>query len=493
MENLILSVDIGTTNIKAGIIDPEGNILRAKTSELEVERDETGKAEHNPEKLFSNFISICRDVLNGYEDKIVLLVLSSYQFGLIPLDKDFRPLTGLITLLDIRPRETFDQLARKLDFEELYRRTGAPPLFISSLSKIYWLKRKRKEIFENARYFLSSKDYLLLRLLGKPYTEPSIASATQLMNINDLKWDAYPLDILGINEGYLPEIAQSEEIVGKISPEVRESLGLKKDVYVLPGVYDGGAIGLGIGAMGDSVGVMNIGTTAMLRIAYPKPVIDKDKRMRFQAYYLCSNKWFIGGAINNAGVVLKWLRDNLFDLPYDELTSLAEKVQAPDLFFLPFITGERYPEIGNIVSGVFWGLRSYHTKSHMIRAGMEGVAFTLRMAFDALKENEIEIKELRAGGGGTKSPLWMRIFSSVLNMPIKITECDEPALLGSAQLGFYALKIFKSLQEAREKLVKVKGIYHPEEKMLEYYERRYEFFKYLLKSLKNAFKKHSQL
>lgn len=493
MENLILSVDIGTTNIKAGIIDPEGNILRAKTSELEVERDETGKAEHNPEKLFSNFISICRDVLNGYEDKIVLLVLSSYQFGLIPLDKDFRPLTGLITLLDIRPRETFDQLARKLDFEELYRRTGAPPLFISSLSKIYWLKRKRKEIFENARYFLSSKDYFLLRLLGKPYTEPSIASATQLMNINDLKWDAYPLDILGINEGYLPEIAQSEEIVGKISPEVRESLGLKKDVYVLPGVYDGGAIGLGIGAMGDSVGVMNIGTTAMLRIAYPKPVIDKDKRMRFQAYYLCSNKWFIGGAINNAGVVLKWLRDNLFDLPYDELTSLAEKVQAPDLFFLPFITGERYPEIGNIVSGVFWGLRSYHTKSHMIRAGMEGVAFTLRMAFDALKENEIEIKELRAGGGGTKSPLWMRIFSSVLNMPIKITECDEPALLGSAQLGFYALKIFKSLQEARGKLVKVKGIYHPEEKMLEYYERRYEFFKYLLKSLKNAFKKHSQL
>jgi gluconokinase len=493
MENLILAVDIGTTNIKAGIIDPEGNILRAKTSELEVERDETGKAEHNPEKLFSNFISICRDVLNGYQDKIVLLVLSSYQFGLIPLDKDFRPLTGLITLLDIRPRETFDELARKLDFEELYGRTGAPPLFISSLSKIYWLKRKRKEIFENARYFLSSKDYLLLRLLGRPYTEPSIASATQLMNINDLKWDAYPLDILGINEGYLPEIVQSEEIVGKISPEVRESLGLKKDVYVLPGVYDGGAIGLGIGAMGDSVGVMNIGTTAMLRIAYPKPIIDKDKKMRFQAYYLCSNKWFIGGAINNAGVVLKWFRDNLFDLPYDELTSLAEKVQVPDLFFLPFITGERYPEIGNIVSGVFWGLRSYHTKSHMIRAGMEGVAFTLKLAFDALKENEIEIKELRAGGGGTKSPLWMRIFSSVFNMPIKITECDEPALLGSAQLGFYALKIFKSLQEAREKLVKVKGIYHPEEEMLEYYERRYEFFKYLLKSLKNAFKKHSQL
>jgi gluconokinase len=493
MESLILTVDIGTTNIKAGIIDPEGNILRAKTSELEIERDETGKAEHNPEKLFSNFISICHDVLNSYEDKIALLVLSSYQFGLIPLDKDFRPLTGLITLLDIRPRETFNELARKLDFEELYRRTGAPPLFISPFAKIYWLKRKRKEIFENARYFLSSKDYLLLRLLGKPYTEPSIASATQLMNINHLKWDAYPLDILGIAEKNLPEIVPSEEIIGKMSPEVRESLGLKRDVYVLPGVYDGGAIGLGIGAMGDSVGVMNIGTTAMLRIAYPKPVIDKDKRMRFQSYYLCSNKWFIGGAINNAGVVLKWFRDNIFDLPYDELTSLAEKVQSPDLFFLPFITGERYPEIGNIVSGVFWGLRSYHTKSHMIRAGMEGVAFTLRMAFDALKENEIEIKELRAGGGGTKSPLWMRIFSSVFNMPIKITECDEPALLGSAQLGFYALNIFKSLREARERLVKVKEIYYPEKETLEYYERRYEFFKFLLKSLKNAFRKHSKL
>ncbi len=493
MEDLILAVDVGTTNIKAGIINEEGEILRTIARELEIEKDDTGKAEHNPEGLFSDFLAICREVSQGYEDKVSYLVLSSYQFGLLPVDKDFKPLSGIITLLDLRPREIFEELSGKIDAWEFYKRVGSPFLFISPFAKIYWLKKRRKEIFKRARYFLGSKDYLLLRLLGKPYTEPSLSSATQLMNINTLKWDCYPLNILGIKEENLPEIRPSEEILGELPREIRTRMGLRRDVYVLPGVYDGGAIGLGIGAFEDSVGIMNIGTTAMLRITHPKPVIDKDKRMRFQAFFLCSNKWFIGGAINNAGVILKWLRDNIFHLPYEELSSLAEEVRSNNLYFLPFITGERYPEIGNIASGVLLGLRSFHTRSHLIRAGMEGVAYTLRMAFEALKENGIEMRKFRAGGGGTRSSPWMEIFSSVFNMPIEVTECDEPALLGSALLALYATKRFNDLQEATKNVVKISRIYYPREDLREEYQKGYEFYKFLLKSFKQAFKKHSSL
>jgi gluconokinase len=300
------------------------------------------------------------------------------------------------------------------------------------------------------------------------------------------------LDILGIKKEQLPELVPSEKILEKISKENAKLLGLKREVYLLTGVYDGGAVGLGIGAMGDSIGVINLGTTAMLRVTSPKPIVDKNKNMRFQAYFLCSQKWFIGGAINNAGIILKWFRDNIFNLPYESLTSLAEKDDSKNLFFLPFITGERYPEIGNIASGVFFGLKNFHTKEHMIRAGMEGVAFSLKMGFDALLENGIKIKELRAGGG-TKSSLWMNIFSSVLNMPIKVTKSEEPALLGSSILGFYALKKFKTLEEATEKLVRVKNTYHPNKEMVAYYGKRYEFFKFLVKNLKELFERHTKL
>ncbi|MGC8977303.1 MAG: gluconokinase [Candidatus Ratteibacteria bacterium] len=493
MENLILAVDVGTTNIKAGIINEEGKILRIITKEIEIEKDDKGKAEHNPERLFQDFISICRAVSIGYEKMVSYLVLSSYQFGLLPVDKDFKPLSGIITLLDLRPREIFKELIRKIEVMNFYKRVGSPPLFISPFNKIYWLKKKRKEIFKKARYFLGSKDYLLLRLLGKPYTEPSLSSATQLMNINNLKWDYYSLNTLGIEEKNLPEICSSEEIIGELTKEIRREIGLKRNVYVIPGVYDGGAIGLGIGAFEDTVGIMNIGTTAMLRITYPQPVIDRDKRMRFQAFFLCSNKWFIGGAINNAGIILKWFRDNIFNLSYDKLSSLAEEVETNNLYFFPFITGERYPEIGNIASGVLWGLRSFHTRNHMIRAAMEGVAYTLRMAFEALKENGIEMKKLRAGGGGTRSSVWMEIFSSVFNMPIEVTEYDEPGLLGLGLLVLYVTKRFNDLHEATKNVVKISKIYYPKEHLKEKYQKGYEFYKFLLKNFSHAFKKHTTL
>lgn len=493
MEELILAVDIGTTNIKAGIVEENGRILKVKSRELPIEKDDTGKAEHNPEEVFDIFVSLVREIVSEYEDKISLLVLSSYMFGILPLDRNLKPLTGIITLLDLRSREIFDELYKLVNFEELYKRTGCPPLFIYPFSKIYWLKRKRREIYENARYYIGSKDYFLMRLLGGLYTEPSQSISTQLMNVHTLTWDPYPLEFLGIKEENLPKIIPPEKILGKLPLESKNLLGLKGDVYVLTGVYDGGAVGLGIGAMGDSVGVINIGTTGMLRVTYPKPVIDKDKNMRFQAYFLCSNKWYIGGAVNNAGIILKWFRDNIFNLSYEDLTLEAQRDDSKNLFFLPFITGERYPEIGNIASGVFFGLKSFHNKNHMIRAGLEGVAFTLKMAFEALKENNIEIKELRAGGGGTKSSLWMNIFASVFNMPIKITDSEEAGLLGSALLGFTALKKFKTLEEATEKLVKIKNIYHPNSDLVEDYNKKFDFFKFLVRDLRDAFERHNNL
>nr|WP_306301462.1 FGGY-family carbohydrate kinase [Thermoanaerobacter thermocopriae] len=150
--------------------------------------------------------------------------------------------------------------------------------------------------------------------------------------------------------------------------DAKKILGLSGEVKVLSGVYDGGAVGIGIGAFEKGVGAINIGTTAMFRVACPEAIFDREDLMRLQTYYLCCGEWFIGAAINNAGVILKWLRDNVFDMSYDELTAEASKEDSANLFFLPYLTGERDKEIGNIASGVFFGLKDTHTKGQMIKA-----------------------------------------------------------------------------------------------------------------------------
>lgn len=492
-DRLALCVDIGTTNLKAGVVDKDGNVLSLSRSEIPLERDNDGKAEHNPEVLFAAFVKAAKEASRGFKGKISLIIPSSYMFGLVPVDDDLNPLMGIMTLLDLRAKETYEDLLSTIDVNEAYKRTGFAPTFHAPLFKIFWLKQRRREVFDKAKYFLSSKDYIISKLLDKPYTEPSISSATGLMNINTLKWDSYSLNALGIDESRLPEIVPSDEILAELPQKSKELLGLEGDVKLLPGVYDGGAIGIGIGAFEEGVGAINIGTTGMFRVAYPEAILDKEDSMRLQTYYLSSGKWFVGAAINNAGIILRWLRDNIFNVSYDELTNEALKVDTSNLFFLPYITGERDKEIGNIASGIYFGLKNNHNKGHMIKAGMEGVAYSLRMLYEAVKDNNVEVKEIRAGGGGTNSDLWMDIFSSVLGLPIKVSNVEEPELLGSALLGFYSLGIYKDLDEATKKMVKIKNVYVPQDEKIRQYDKGFQFFKLMTKDLKNLFEVHSKL
>lgn len=491
--SLVLAVDIGTTNIKAGIVDEDGSILRLTQKELTVDKDETGKAEHDPDSLFKAFIDVCREVSLGFEDRISILVPSTYQFGLLPVDADFRPLTGMMTLLDTRPQESYPELLDLFDVHKLYNLTGCPPLFQYPFSKIYWIKTRRPDIFNKTRYFLGSKDFLLAKLLGMPYTEASLGASTSLMNIRTLQWDSYPLGLLGIDSDYLAPVVPSEQELCILPSQTAELLGLKGGVRLVPGVYDGGAVGIGLGGMEPGVGIINLGTTAMLRVAEPGPVLDGNPLMRLQTCYLADGRWFPGGGVNNAGVVLKWLRDNIFGMSYDELIAESQTVSdSADLYFLPFLSGERNPQIGNAASGVFFGLRTYHKKGHMIRAALEGISFMLRMILESLNDNNLHMQNIRVGGGGSRSKVWMEILASVLDVPLQVAAVDEPALVGSAIIGYTASGRYGSFSEATAAMVTLANIYTPVESNAERSRNEYGFFKYLINNIGEAYKEHNR-
>ncbi|HXF70696.1 MAG TPA: gluconokinase [Thermoflexus sp.] len=487
----ILAVDIGTTHLKAGRLGLDGQLLRVATRELPIVRDESGRAEHDPEVLRDRLVDAVREVVGEEAAAVRWLVLSAYQLSLLPVDGAGRPLMGLMTLLDTRPQETFPGLLARMDAEAIYRRTGCPPLFQYPLAKLEWLRVRRPELFREARWFLGAKDYLLLWLLGKPYTEPSLATATQMMDVRALRWDPEILGLVELTEDRLPEVVPPETGLGRLRPEAAAALGLRPEVEVIAGVYDGGAVGIGLGATAPGIGAVNLGTTAMVRLIADHPVLDSPSRMRLQTYYLAGRRWFPGGAINNAGGVLRWLRDGLLGLGYPEQDALAEAVGRPtELLFLPFLTGERYPGISHLASGVIFGLQAHHGRGHLVRAAMEGVAFALRLILEAMRENGLSPGRLRVGGGGARSALWMRILASILRTPLEVPECPEPALIGSAALARVALGAAPDLSAAVPEAPL--RVYEPVADWVPLYERQFERFQALLMDLEAAFRRHRE-
>ncbi len=496
MENrpLILSVDVGTTNIKAGVVDADGRVLQVVQRELPLMRDESGRAEHDPHLLWETFCTVARQVAGDYSHRIGALVLSAYQLSLLAVDEQGTPLTAIITLLDTRPQQTYAHLVSQVDTRHLYQRTGCPPLFHYPLSKIFWLKTTRPDLFASARRFVGAKDYLIYRLTGQWVTEASLGTATQLMNLHTLRWDEVALGIVGLDAERLPKPVEADKVLASLPPDVCAQLGVAEGCQLVPGVYDGGAVAIGIGAMLEATGAVNLGTTAMLRVPLPQPVLDGDPAMRLQTCYLACGKWFPGGAINNAGITLRWLRDNVLHIGYERMNREAQSVSdTAGLFFLPFLSGERNPQIGNAASGVFFGLRGYHTRGHMVRAAMEGVCFALRIVYDALQENGVTPQEIRIGGGGARSPLWMQTMANVLGIPLQVSHVEEPALVGSAILAYTALGVYSDVVQATKAMVRAGRQYLPQDDAVEGYAKRYRFFRQLMRDLAGAFADHTSM
>lgn len=487
----ILAVDVGTTHLKAGCLDRAGRLHRLTVRELPMVHDESGRAEHDPEVLWDRLVDAVREAVGEEAGTVRWMVLSAYQLSLLPVDAAGRPLMGIMTLLDTRPQETFPELLARMDVEAIYRRTGCPPLFQYPLAKLEWIRVRRPEIFREARWFLGVKDYLLLRLFGKPLTEPSLATATQLLDVRTLRWDPEILELVELTEDRLPEVVPPETRLGRLRPEAADALGLPPEVEGIAGVYDGGAVGLGLGAAAPGIGAINLGTTAMVRVIADRPVLDASPRMRLQTYYLAGGRWFPGGAINNAGGVLRWLRDSLLGLGYREQDALAESTGRPTgLLFLPFLTGERYPGIGHLASGVIFGLQAHHGRGHVIRAAMEGVAFALRLILEALQENGLSPARLRVGGGGARSALWMRILASVLRTSVEVPEVLEPALTGSAALVRVAIGELPDLTAAAKEITV--RTYEPVAEWIPIYEAQFERFQALMGDLEAAFRRQRE-
>lgn len=499
-EKVWIGVDLGTTGVRAIAYTKDGQSLSSAEAFYPLLTPHPGWAEENPFQI----IKAAQEVIHKaaaalrYKDvSIEGLALSTVMHSFAPLDADHQPLTDMATWADSRAAGIVRELKRDEEIcRKFYHKTGCPIHACYPLAKVLWLRKHQPDLFEKMRYVGSLKDYLFYHLAGEWVIDHSTASTSGMYNEERMDWDEEIMAYAGLQKGQLPEV-RSTTYIGRLSKEAGNAMELPTGLPVVLGATDGVLVNVGIGAVHPGQISATIGTSGALRMLTDKPATDP--KMRTWCYHLVDGVWVAGGAINNGGMILRWVRDKVchytdsvlesLDVDgYDLMTMKASRVKpgADGLLMLPCFTGERAPYWNSELRGMFFGLSLNHSRSHMIRAAMEGIAYSLYAVLAALKEFG-EMKDIRVSGSFTKSELWLQILSDVLGESLTLPDNSEGAAFGAAVLGFIASGEMKGISDTSE-LVTAKKVYAPIQANVEVYRELYGIFERLYWNLQGEFR-----
>ena len=408
--------------------------------------------------------------------EVLGLSFSAAMHALVGLDAAGVPVTNVVTWADQRAAGEAAALKGTPEGLGLHQRTGTPVHPMSPLVKLRWFAQHEPELFARVRTWVGVKELVLRHLTGELVVDHGVASATGLLNVETLEWDEGALAYAGVDAERLPLLVAGTEV-------------LQGDLPVVVGGADGPLANLGLGAVRPGTVACSIGTSGALRVAADAPAVDP--RGRVFSYVLAPGRYVVGGAINNGGVVLDWLREAIAPDLRDEVEALLDlAAQAPagnaGLLFLPYLHGERAPHWRPGAKGGYVGLTGEHRREHLVRAALEGVCLQLALVLHAMQEAGVTPTSVRATGGFSRSPLWRSILASALNRPIGFASSPEGSALGAALLGFHALGHLDDLDDAAD-LVTVTDTQEPDAADAKVYERLLPVFDTASEALSSTF------
>jgi gluconokinase len=462
---VVIGVDIGTTSTKAVAYDQAGSALTSHSAGYPLDEPVPGYAEQNPDLIYAAVLETIREVVRSGSRPVAGLSFSTAMHSLIGLDADGRPLTPSVTWADSRASSQAERLRAAAGGLALHRRTGTPVHPMAPLPKLVWFHEQQPKLFESVAYWVGIKDLVLLRLCEALVTDHSVASATGLLDIHQLECDAEALGLASITEDQLPQLVPTTTVLPGLSPSAAAATGLPADTPVVVGAGDGPLANLGLGAVKPGVAACSIGTSGALRVMVEKPAVDPLGGVF--CYALTEDRWVVGGAINNGGIVLEWAGDalapDLGDAPQEELLALAARVPAGSggLIMLPYLLSERAPHWSALARGAYIGLTNGHRRAHLVRAALEGVCQQLALVLRSMRAAGNEVREIRASGGFAQSPLWRRMLADSLGLDVHFPAGHEGSSFGAALLGMQALGIVESVDVAAD-LVRIDETVRPD-------------------------------
>lgn len=496
----IIGVDIGTTSTKAIAFDFNGNVLAKENIAYPVYNPEPSWSEQSPVEMLNAVLDSIKAVVSENVNKgneLLGISFSSAMHSVIAMDESGKPLTDCIIWADTRSKEYADKIKTSTIGHEIYMRTGTPIHPMSPLCKLCWLRDNMSHIFNKSDKFISIKEYIFFKLFGEYIIDHSIASATGLFDIHELKWNKASLELIGINESKLSRPVPTTYSCSGINKEYAIYMGISEQVPFIIGASDGCLANLGANAIKKGDAAVTIGTSGAIRIISDKAKNDESERIF--SYILTEEHFVLGGPVNNGGIIFRWFRDNFSPIEletakklnidaYEIMTEEAAKVKpgAEGLIFLPYLLGERAPHWDAYSKGVYFGINIKHKREHFLRALLEGVIYGVYSVGKALQETTGDIDTIYATGGFVRSELWVQMLADVFNKRVVIAESYESSCLGAAVLGMKSLGIINSIEEV-EKLVPISRIFEPNKKNHSLYMKNFEVYERLYSKLKDEF------
>jgi gluconokinase len=463
--DIVIGVDIGTTSTKAVAYDARGRPLGSHPVRYPLGEPHPGYAEQDPDVIYEAVLVTIRTVVAALPSRVTALSFSTAMHSLIGLDGDNIPLTASVTWADSRSSSQAERLRAAPGGLALHRRTGTPLHPMAPLPKLVWFHEQQPELFERVAHWVGIKDYVLLRLCGVLVTDHSVASGTGLLDIHELRWDAEALAIAHIVGEQLPRLVATTTVLPGITAAAAAATGLPARTPVVVGAGDGPLANLGVGAVHPGVVACSIGTSGAMRVVVERPSVDPLGGVF--CYALTEQRWVVGGAINNGGIVLGWtgeaLAPDLGEHAEEELLALAARVPAGSggLIMLPYLLSERAPHWSAVPRGAYIGLTHAHRREHLIRAALEGVCQQLALVLQSVRMAGNEVRQVRASGGFARSPLWRQMLADTLGMDVQFPAGHEGSSFGAALLGMQALGIVESIDVAAD-LVQIQDTVRPD-------------------------------
>ncbi len=389
--------------------------------------------------------------------------------GAVLLDEHGAVIRPALIWCDVRTEKQCRDLSVALGLQRLIQLTCNPALPNFTLTKLLWVRENEPENWQRVRHVLLPKDYVRFRLTGERATDMADASGTLLLDVAHRRWSREMLDAAALDEGLLPALYESPEVCAKVSAKGAAESGLSVGTPIVAGAGDQAAGAIGMGVVAPGTVSATIGTSGVVFAATDHPALDTRGRLHTFCHAI-PGRWHVMGVTQAAGLSLRWFRDtftpNSTGAPasYDQLT--AEAAEAPPgsdgLLWTPYLMGERTPHLDASARAALVGLTASHTRGHVVRAILEGVAFSLRDTFTLFEEMHVPVNSIRLGGGGARSLLWRQIQADVYGHPVEILEAEEGAAYGAALLAAVGAGVWPSVDAACAATVRVASRVDPQ-------------------------------
>jgi xylulokinase len=456
----LLGLDIGTTGVKAVLIDPQGRVLASGADTYPLHTPQPLWAEQNPHDWWRATCNAIQQIVreSGIPPSQIRGVgLSGQMHGSVFLDEQNRIIRPVLLWCDQRTADECAWITERVGQEKVLETTLNPVLTGFQAGKIIWLRRHEPANYACVRHVLLPKDYIRFMLTGEYATEVSDASGTALFEVPKRDWAYDMLDTLELPREWFPKVYESPEITGRVHAQAAAATGLAEGTPVVGGAGDQAAGAVGTGIVQEGRVAVSVGTSGVVFAHLDQPRVDTHYRTHTFCHAV-PGCWHVMGVMLMAGGALQWYRETFApDASFDELVREAELVPAgaEGLLFAPYLSGERTPYPDPKARGAFIGATLAHRRAHFTRAVLEGVTFGLRDSFEILQAMGVPIQEVRMTGGGAKSPLWRQILADVVGSPIHTLQAEEGPAYGVALLAGVGVGIWNSVPEACEATVQL--------------------------------------